>query len=159
MTINKLIDELKSIGCEIDKDRISISYRMFRKHATNAPGVIFASFISQQDRDYVLSFRDTYRNAEQGKYINEDMTLLQRKLFNYLRTKEDILLKKSVGFRDGRIVFILKKNINGTDKQWSRIENATDLNIVTHGIEMDYNDQGLLETLGLQDCKVSFANV
>ena len=85
-------------------------------------------------------------------YINEDMTFLQRKLFKHLRSKENILLKRSVGFKDGRFVFLLKKN--ETTKHWSKVDNILNLAKVDADLEIDVSDNDTLTGLGLADCIV-----
>ena len=88
--------------------------------------------------------------------MNEDMTLLQRKLFTYLRSREDIVIKRSVGFRDNNIIFMLKKNeATSNPKIWSKVSSAYDL-ITIDDMNPNFNDESFLETLGLMDCRIDF---
>ena len=79
------------------------------------------------------------------------MTALQRKLFTHLRSKEDIVIKKTVGFRDGYIIYLLEKNRHAT-RAWSRAKNALDL---VDDLAIDYNNNDLLNTLGLGNCTIN----
>ena len=85
--------------------------------------------------------------------MNEDMTALQRSLFNYLRTKEDIILKKTVGFKDGKIIFLLKRNENSLSRQkWSYAHNILDLAKIDPDLEIDLTNEVMMTSLGLKDC-------
>ena len=87
--------------------------------------------------------------------MNEDMTPMQRKLFNYLRNKEDIIFKKSVGYKDGKIVFLLVANEFSQDRRkWSRAENILDLANINGDLVPDMNSESILENFGLRDCLV-----
>ena len=96
ITVDKVVNELADIDCIIQKDDISECYRLHRKNTANsAPPLIMIRFVSQHIRDKVLSYSTRYKNADNGKYMNEDMTGLQRKLFSYLRSKDDVVIKKT----------------------------------------------------------------
>ena len=111
------------------------------------------SFISQKMRDYVYSHHTLFKDATPGQYLNEDMTVLQRKLFTYLRNKDPVVIKKSVGFRDGHIIFVLEKN-KSKERAWSRINTVKDLQGLDDDLDIDLSNDDLLETLGLTSCKM-----
>lgn len=152
VTADKIVTELANIGCEIKREDFSSCMRIYRKNTNiQAPNLIVATFISQQVRDRVLSYKSSFNDPDSGKYVNEDMTALQRKLFTYLRSKEDIVIKKTVGFRDGYIIYLLEKNKHAT-RGWSRAKSALDL---TDDLAIDYNNNELLNTLGLGNCTIN----
>ena len=113
---NAIINKLNDKGCQIQIEDIEKCYRIIRKgpgsSAANAdnPGLIFVRFTSHRVRNKVLNSRQNFNDPTNNIFMNEDMTPMQRKLFNYLRNKEDIILKKSVGYKDGKIVFLLVAN-------------------------------------------------
>ena len=80
------------------------------------------------------------------------MKVEQRKLFFFLRTKEETIFKKTVAYRDGRIIFLLIEN--ETNKQWSRADSIFDLINIHSELEIDFSDAATLDNLGLKDCKV-----
>ena len=88
--------------------------------------------------------------------MNEDMTILQRKLFKYLKGQDDYIVKQSVGFRDGRITFIKKENALRTTNKWSKIETLFDLGSVHPDLEVNFADDKILEALGVKDRMVNF---
>ena len=142
---------LADINCSITKEDISTSHRIYRKNTSNSsPNIILTRFISQQVRDKALSFNRSFKDPSAGKYLNEDMSPLQRSLFAYLRSKDDIVLKKTVGFRDGHIIYLTKANEN-KPRGWSRINNVLDLD---GELEVDLNDSDVLKDLGLADCAI-----
>ena len=110
-------------------------------------------FVSQQIRDKVLSYSTRYKDSDNGKYMNEDMTGLQRKLFSYLRNREDVVIKKTVSFKDGHIICLLKKNEN-RNKAWSRISSALDLADLDDNLAVDFSDENTLDSLGLKEALV-----
>ena len=82
------------------------------------------------------------------------MTPLQRSLFYYLRQRDDIVIRKTVGFKDGNVICLLKKN--ESNKKWSRIENAFDLAGIDNNLELDIHDDSMMKCLGLEDCRINF---
>ena len=111
VTADLVVNKLAYIDCNITKEDISTCHRIYRKNTTNSlPNIILTRFISQQVRDKALSFNISFKEPLSGKYLNEDMSPLQRSLFAYLRNKEDLIQKKTVGFKDGYILFQTKKN-------------------------------------------------
>ena len=155
-TADKIVAELSTIGCNISRDNISSCYRLYRRNATDntTPPLILATFISQQVRDKVLSYSTRFKDSDSGKYMNEDMTRLQRKLFLYLRSKEEIVIKKTVSFKDGHIICLLKKNERKT-RGWSRIHTALDLAELDDDLAVDFADEDILDSLGLKDYYVN----
>ena len=111
--------------------------------------------MSRQVRDDVLGFAYTFSTSATGRYLNEDMTPLQRKLFYFLRQKEDIIIKKTVAFKDGNIICLLKKNEN--EKRWSRVESALDLTHLDKELELDVHNHSMMECLGLDDCEINLS--
>ena len=100
-----------------------------------------------------MSFKRTFNDSGTGRYMNEDMTALQRNLFNHLRNKEDIILKKTVGYKDGKIVFLLKKNEHSISKfKWSYVHNVLDLAKIDAELEIDCMNVNVMKSLGLEDC-------
>ena len=168
VTTNIVVDELNSItGLTIKKEDISSCYRIFRRPAANGntdnngPPIIVARFISHQIRNKVLSYRTMFNTSGTPgtpgtKFINEDMTFLQQKLFKYLRTREDIIIKKTISYKDGRIIFLIKDN--ETEKKWSRVDSVLDLATVDPRFEVDLNASDMLFTLGMKDCKVNITS-
>ena len=151
LTRDKLVDILKGLGCRINREDISACHRIYRRNTTNtAPNIIICRFVSRQVRDEVEGFSHTFATSGRGRYINEDMTQLQRNLFYFLRQKEDIVIKKTVGFKDGNVICLLKKNAD--DKKWSRIETAFDLAALDNDLALDINNKVLMKSLGLEDC-------
>ena len=117
ITTNIVANELNNItGLTIRKEDISSYYRIFRKPSTtgskedNDPPIIVARFITHQIRNKVLSVphRTMYNTATGTKFIKEDVKFLQQKLFKYLRTREDIIIKKTISYKDGWIIFLTK---------------------------------------------------
>ena len=154
LTRDKLVNILTDLGCRISREDISACHRVYRKNTTNgSPNMVICRFVSRQVRDEVLGFAYTYSTTAAGRYINEDMTPLQRKLFYFLRQKEDIVIKKTVAFKDGNIICLLKKNEN--DKRWSKIESALDLVYLDKELELDIHNHSVLEYLGLDDCEIN----
>ena len=151
VTAALVVKTLADINCNITKEDISTSHRIYRKNTSNSsPNIILTRFISQQVRDKALSFNRSFKDPSAGKYLNEDMSPLQRSLFAYLRSKDDIVLKKTVGFRDGHIIYLTKANEN-KPRGWSRINNVLDLE---GDLEVDLNDSDVLKDLGLADCAI-----
>ena len=97
-----------------------------------------------------------YNTSPGTKFIDEDMTFLQQKLFKYLRTREDIIIKKTISYKDGRIIFLIKDN--ETEKKWSRVDSVLDLATVDPRLEVDINASDVLVTLGMKDCKVNITS-
>ena len=161
VTTNIIVNELNNItGLTISKEEISSCYRIFRKPSStlnenNGPPIIVARFISHRIRNKVLAHRTVY-NTPGTKFINEDMTFLQQKLFKYLRTREDIIIKKTISYKDGRIIFLIKDN--ETEKKWSRVDSVLDLATVDPRLEVDINASDVLVTLGMKDCKVNITS-
>ena len=153
-TAEILINELSKISCTITRDDV-ICHRIYRRNGApsrDAP-LILARFISPIVRNKVMSYKSSFKNSGEGRFMNEDMTALQRSLFNYLRTKEDIILKKTVGFKDGKVIFLLKKNEHSTSRQkWSYAHNILDLADIDTDLEVDLTNEGMMSTLGLKDC-------
>ena len=149
ITAEKIIAELSDIGCCIKKEDLSSYHRLYRANSYPPPRIIKTRFISQQVCDHVMGYRLRFNSPELGKYINREMSHLLRRLFTYLRTRDDILIKKSVSFKDGHIIYLLKRN--ESDRRWSRANTIFDL-------EMDFNinlvDETLLTFLGLENCIV-----
>ena len=122
-----VVKHLADIDCNITKEDISTCHRIYRKNTSNSsPNIIMTWFVSQKVCDKTLNFNLSFKDPSSGKYLNEDMSPLQRSLFAYLRNKEDLIQKKTVGFKDGYIIFLTKKNENKTHG-WSQIRNALDL--------------------------------
>ena len=84
--------------------------------------------------------------------MNEDMTFLQRKLFSHLRTREDIVIKKTVGYKDGKIIFLLKKNAE--NKKWSKVNTVLNLEKVDPSLKPDLSKDSVLTAFGLENCIV-----
>ena len=151
LTADKVVNELANVNCNITKDDLSSCYRLYRRNATNAaPPLILATFVSQKVRDKVLSYSSQYKDKDSGKYINEDMTNLQRKLFSYLRSKDEVVIKKTVSFKDGHIICLLKKNEERT-RGWSRVHTALDLAELDENLAVDFTDEDTMESLGLKE--------
>ena len=74
-------------------------------------------------------------------------------LFFYLRQKEDIVIKKTVAFKDGNIICLLKKH--ESEKRWSRVESALDLVHLDKELELDIHNHSMMEYLGLDDCEIN----
>ena len=151
LTADKIVAELSDIGCSIKKEDLSSYHRLYRKDMSNTnPNLILTRFVSQQVCDHVMGYRTRFNNHEEGKYMNQDMSHLLRRLFSYLRTRDDILIKKSVSFKDGRIIYLLKRNESGC--RWSRASNIFDLE---KDFNIDLMNNALLSFLGLEDCIVN----
>ena len=153
-TTEIIIEELSKINCDITKDDL-LCHRIYRRNASesNLPPLVVARFVSQIVRNKVMSYRQTFTKPDEGKYMNEDMTALQRSLFNYLRTKEDIVIKKTVGYKDGKIVFLLKKNEHiQSNKKWSYAQSVLDLGKIDPGLEVNLLDADVMKSLGLKEC-------
>ena len=100
-----------------------------------------------------MSFKRTFNDAATGKFMNEDMTALQRSLFHYLRNKEDIVIKKTVGYRDGKITFLLKRNESSTaTNKWSYAHNILDLVKIDDDLKIDLMNAEAMKSQGLHDC-------
>ena len=154
VTADLVVNKLAYIDCNITKEDISTCHRIYRKNTTNSlPNIILTRFISQQVRDKALSFNISFKDQSAGRYLNEDMSPLQRSLFAYLRKKEDLILKKTVGFKDGYIIFLTKQNEHKT-RGWSRVRNVLDLE---GDLLVDFSDTEVLKDLGLEDCAIDLS--
>ena len=155
ITADKIVNELANIDCEITKDDLSSCTRLYRQNDQNPnPNIIVARFVSQQIRDKVLSYQHSFNSRSDGKYMNEDMTSLQRNMFSYLRKKEDIVIKKTVSFKDGHIICLLKKN-EGKTRGWSKIRNISDLLALDASFTDELSNNDFLKHMDLLDCKVN----
>lgn len=154
-----IIDKLREIGCIIQDWEISQCYRLYRSRSNSnsrgQPEIILVRWISLYTRDKVLGFKTKY-NEGADCYMNEDMTNLQRKLFNYIRTKEDLIIKRTVGYRDGKIIFVLKENEHATSNKWSRVESLFDLERQHMDLTIDFTDESIMESLGMKNHMVKF---
>ena len=151
---NIIVTKLKDHNCDIKTEDLAFCYRINRKggNRTDIP-IIFTRCVSHQVKEKIISCRKQFNNMTTNTYMNEDMTTLQHKLFKYLRTREDILLKNSVGYRDGKIIFLLKAN--ETSKKWSRIETVLDIAGVDKRLVPDMENEEVTLSLGLKDCSVN----
>ena len=154
VTTDLVVKKLADINCNIAKEDISTCHRIYRKNTSNSsPNIIMTRFISQQVRDKALSFNSSFKDPSAGRYLNEDMSPMQRSLFSYLRNKDDLILKKTVGFKDGYIIFLTKANEHKT-RGWSRIRNVFDLD---GDLKVDFSDIEVLKDLGLADCAIDLS--
>ena len=154
-----VLKELNDIGCNISRYDISDCFRIFRRTPSpDNPGMIILRLVALQTKHYILSKREFFTDHTRKRFMNEDMTPLQRQLFNYLRTKEEIVHKKSVGYKDGKIVFVLVAHTGDERVKWSKVENVLDLAGVDIGLEVDLHDSTILQTLGLKECQVNMAS-
>ena len=99
VTTDKIVNELNKIhGLNVRKEDLSACYRIFSKPGStpNGPPPIVARFVSYQFRNKVLSHRTTFNNQPGNKFMNEDMTFLQHKLFTYLQTKKEVIIRKTL---------------------------------------------------------------
>ena len=167
VTANLLIATLTEKGCSIQREDLVSCYRIFprnnnqqqqQQQPRNNPGppMITARFASQKIRDTVLAYRANYNDPTSNIFMNEDMTFLQRKLFSHLRSKEDIIFKKSVGYKDGKMIFLLKKN--ATNKKWSKVDTVLNLEKVDPSLKVDLSLDSELTAFGLNDCIVHIDN-
>ena len=155
ITAGKIVSELNDVGCDICIEDLSSVNRLYRKNKSNpAPNVIVARFVSQQVRDRVLSYQTTFNGRSDNKYLNEDMTKLQRNMFSYLRNREDVVIKRTVGFKDGHIIYLLKRNEH-VDKGWSKVRNISDLIKLDSNFTDELSNDDFLKAMELLDCKVN----
>ena len=153
VTTQIVMRELEKIRCNINKDDL-LCQRIFKRNAARSgPSLILARFASPIVKNKVMSFKQTFNDAATGKFMNEDMTALQRSLFHYLRNKEDIVIKKTVGYRDGKITFLLKRNESSTaTNKWSYAHNILDLVKIDDDLKIDLMNAEAMKSLGLHDC-------
>ena len=154
-----VLKELNDIGCNITRYDISDCFRIFRRSpSVDNPGMIILRLVALNTKQYILSKRELFTDPPRKRFMNEDMTPLQRHLFNYLRTKDELIHKKSVGYKDGKIVFVLVAHTGDERVKWSKVENVLDLAGVDIGLQVDLNDSTILQTLGLKECQVNMAS-
>ena len=155
-TTDKIVNEINNItGLDVTKEDLSACYRIFPKQGRtpNGPPPILVRFVSYQLRNKVLSHRTDFNKQPGNKFMNEDMTFLQHKLFTYLRNKEDVIIKKTVSYKDGKINFLTVNN--ATQKQWSKVDNVLDLAKIDISLQPNLTDTNVLFELGLKECKVN----
>ena len=155
-TTDKIVNELNNItGLNFTKEDLSACYRIFPKQGStpNGPPPILVRFVSYQLRNKVLSHRTDFNKQPGNKFMNEDMTFLQHKLFTYLRTKVEVIIKKTVSYKDGKINFLTVDN--AAQKKWSKVDNVLDLAKIDISLQPNLSDTNVLFELGLKDCKVN----
>ena len=152
-TTQIVIRELEKVRCNISKDDL-LCQRIFKRGAArnNGPPLIIARFASPIVKNKVMGFKQSFNNVSTGKFMNEDMTALQRSLFHYLRNKEDIVLKKSVGYKDGKVIFLLKRNESATINKWSYAHSILDLAKIDDQLKIDLLNEEAMKNFGFQDC-------
>ena len=84
------------------------------------------------------------------------MTSLQRSMFSYLRKKDDIVIRKTVGFKDGHIICLLKKNEH-KDKGWSKVKDIFDLLELDETFADELSNDDFLRDMHLLECKVDIS--
>ena len=84
------------------------------------------------------------------------MTSLQRSMFSYLRKKDDIVIRKTVGFKDGHIICLLKKNKH-KDKGWSKVKDIFDLLELDETFADELSNDDFLRDMHLLECKVDIS--
>ena len=148
-----VIRELEKMRCNISKDDL-LCQRIFKRSAARniGPPLIIARFASPIVKNKVMGFKQSFNNVSTGKFMNEDMTALQRSLFHYLRNKEDIVLKKSVGYKDGKVIFLLKRNESATINKWSYAHSILDLAKIDDQLKIDLLNEEAMKNFGFQDC-------